>query len=476
MLDTTITEVDPAIGEGRHRGIVSHENQGRSFACPHLGEEIENHPAGRAIEIARGFIGEQQRRFGSESAGESDPLLLPTRKLRRVVVAPFGQPDGFEQLVGPFSRIRSSEEFHGEHDVLPCGEVAQQLERLENKTDGVAPHQSEPVFGQTVDALTPDRDFAGARTVEPGHEGEQGRFSAARWTEHGDKLTLGDIEIDGVENRQHLPARGQLAPDAAQREQFRFIHRCGHSVPSSQRYNYLMMQIISSRHRLALLATLSVLIIGCGTPPPSAPQPASPTVVPIVQVESEFRIVVLGDSLAAGLGLAEAEAFPAVAESLLRAEGFDVTIVNAGVSGDTTAGGLSRIDWVLQRPAEILVVELGGNDALRGQPLDNTEKNLREIVSRGRESGAEVVLLGMDVPTNYGPDYASGFADLYLRVADEEGALLIPGFVREVGADPTLLQPDGLHPTAEGQRLLARTLHPFLLEILESRVSSSKPL
>lgn len=229
-----------------------------------------------------------------------------------------------------------------------------------------------------------------------------------------------------------------------------------------------MMQIISSRPTPVLLATLSVLIIGCGASPPSAPQPAAPTVVPAAQIENEFRIVVLGDSLAAGLGLAEAEAFPAVAESLLRAEGFDVTIVNAGVSGDTTAGGLSRVDWVLQQTAEILVVELGGNDALRGQPLENTEKNLREIVRRGRESGAEVVLLGMDVPTNYGPDYASAFANLYPRVAEAEGALLIPGFVRELGADPTLLQPDGLHPTAEGQRRLALVVLPVLIEMLKS--------
>ena len=237
-----------------------------------------------------------------------------------------------------------------------------------------------------------------------------------------------------------------------------------------------MMQIISSRQTLALVATLAALILGCGEIPLPTPLPARPTADPAVEDASEFRIVVLGDSLAAGLGLAEAEAFPAVAESLLRTEGFDVDIINAGVSGDTTAGGLSRIAWVLQQPAEILVVELGGNDALRGQPLENTEKNLREIVRRGRESGAEVVLLGMDVPTNYGPDFASAFAGLYLRAAEEEGALLVPGFVREIGADPTLLQPDGLHPTAEGQRRLARTLHPFLLEMLGSRVSSSEPL
>jgi len=176
--------------------------------------------------------------------------------------------------------------------------------------------------------------------------------------------------------------------------------------------------------------------------------------------------VVLGDSLAAGLGLAEAEAFPAVAEDLLRSNGHDVEIINAGVSGDTSAGGLSRVDWVLRRPTDILVVELGGNDALRGQDLSNTETNLREIVRRGQAAGAQVVLLGMDVPTNYGPDYGRAFSEMYARIAEDEGASLVPAFVREVGMDPTLLQADGLHPTADGQRHLAETLVPHLEKAL----------
>jgi len=178
------------------------------------------------------------------------------------------------------------------------------------------------------------------------------------------------------------------------------------------------------------------------------------------------RIVVLGDSLAAGLGLAEAEAFPAVVEDLLRGTGYDVEVINAGVSGDTSAGGLSRVDWVLQQPADLLVVELGGNDALRGQDLENTESNLREIVRRGQAAGARVVLAGMDVPTNYGPDYIRSFSEMYPRIAEEEGAILVPGFVRELGSDPSLLQADGLHPTAEGQRRLAEILAPVLEAIV----------
>ncbi len=218
---------------------------------------------------------------------------------------------------------------------------------------------------------------------------------------------------------------------------------------------------------IALLAM--ALVVGCGGSASDRAPVSRNVPTPSATPEPEHRVVVLGDSLAAGLGLPVAESFPAVVETRLRDRGLDVEVVNAGVSGDTSAGGLGRLDWVLQRPADVLVVELGGNDALRGQPVDTTEANLREIVRRGRAAGARVVLLGMDVPTNYGPEYASSFAAIYPRVAADEDAILVPGFVHDLGSDPELLQPDGLHPTAEGQRRLAERLLPVLIELLENR-------
>jgi acyl-CoA thioesterase-1 len=219
-----------------------------------------------------------------------------------------------------------------------------------------------------------------------------------------------------------------------------------------------------ARRPLALAVAALGGALACADAPPrppvAAPAPAA-TAAP-----AAARVVVLGDSLAAGLGLDEAQAFPAVAQELLRAAGHSVDVHNAGVSGDTSAGGLARLDWVLRQRPHVLVVELGGNDALRGQPLESIERNLREIVRRGRAAGARVVLLGMDIPTNYGPAYADGFAALYERIARDEGVDLVPGFVRAVGADPALLQPDGLHPTAEGQRRLAAKLVPSLAALL----------
>jgi acyl-CoA thioesterase-1 len=216
--------------------------------------------------------------------------------------------------------------------------------------------------------------------------------------------------------------------------------------------------------RMALAANVGH-VVACGGPEiVETVAPPGPTAHP---PSAAVRVVFLGDSLSAGLDLAEADAFPSVVAEILREAGHEVNIVNAGVSGDTSAGGLSRIDWVLRQKPHILVVELGGNDALRGQPLENVEDNLRRIVRRGRESGARVVLLGMDLPTNYGPDYAGRFAEMYERIAREEEALLVPGFVREVGADPAMMQPDGLHPTAEGHRLLAESLVPYLEPMVE---------
>jgi len=236
-----------------------------------------------------------------------------------------------------------------------------------------------------------------------------------------------------------------------------------------------MLQIISSRsyflHAVMTLTAIGLIALGCGSNAAPGPAPASgspekrPTSAP--ETNAAIRIVVLGDSIAAGMGLAKNEAFPAHAEAALREQGHDVDVINAGVSGDTSAGGLARLDWVLHQPAAILVVELGGNDALRGQPIENTEMNLREIVRLAKKSGAVVILLGMDVPINYGPEYTTAFAELYPRIAEDSGAELVPGFVQALGADPTLLQPDGLHPTAEGQRRLAETLLPTLIEVLE---------
>ncbi len=173
-------------------------------------------------------------------------------------------------------------------------------------------------------------------------------------------------------------------------------------------------------------------------------------------------VVFLGDSLTAGYGLAEDQAYPALVEARMRAAGIDLPVVNAGVSGDTTAGGLRRLDWILRRPVAVLFVALGANDGLRGVPLDETRRNLARIIERAQGAGARVVLAGMKLPTNYGPAYRAGFEAIYTDLARRFRLPFVPFLLEGVGGVARLNQADGIHPTAEGQAVVADVVWPVL--------------
>ena len=180
----------------------------------------------------------------------------------------------------------------------------------------------------------------------------------------------------------------------------------------------------------------------------------------------EHVIVALGDSLTAGLGVGADEAYPALLQARLRREGFEYRVVNAGVSGDTSAGGLRRIDWALRLSPAVVIVALGANDGLRGQPPETLRDNLTRIIERVRAAGARVLLAGMRVPPNYGDDYARAFAGVYPAVAKATGVPLAPFLLDGVAGNPRLNQADGIHPTAEGQRRIAERLWPYLKPLL----------
>ena len=177
-------------------------------------------------------------------------------------------------------------------------------------------------------------------------------------------------------------------------------------------------------------------------------------------------IVALGDSLTAGLGVARDEAYPALLEARLRHEGLPYRVVNAGVSGDTSAGGRRRLDWVLRTKPEIVIVALGANDGLRGLPVDELRDNLEAIVRRAQGAGARVLLAGMRVPPNYGDEYGRAFAAVFPEVARRTGAALAPFLLDGVAGRARLNQADGIHPTAEGQKLIAAGLWAHLRPLL----------
>jgi acyl-CoA thioesterase-1 len=181
---------------------------------------------------------------------------------------------------------------------------------------------------------------------------------------------------------------------------------------------------------------------------------------------SRPKIVILGDSLTAGLGLPQDEAYPALLQQRLDGAGLHVEVVNAGVSGDTSAGGLSRFDWSLDGDVRILVVALGGNDGLRGLPPEDMKKNLGEIIRRARDRHIGVLLAGMESPTNMGSDYQRQFHDVFPALAREYRISFLPFLLQDVAGRPELNQHDGIHPTAEGARIVAdhvwRVLEPMV--------------
>jgi len=188
------------------------------------------------------------------------------------------------------------------------------------------------------------------------------------------------------------------------------------------------------------------------------------------------RIVVLGDSITAGLGLDPADAWPARLQQKVDAAGLPFEVVNAGISGDTTAGGLRRINWALAGGADVLVIALGGNDGLRGIVPQQTEENLTGIIQRARAKapGLAVVVTGMQMPANMGPDFVENFRAVFPRVATANQAELVPFLLEGVGGVPSLNQADQIHPNIAGQKHVADNVWPVLQKVLAARSAGAK--
>jgi acyl-CoA thioesterase I len=201
------------------------------------------------------------------------------------------------------------------------------------------------------------------------------------------------------------------------------------------------------------------------SPPPATHTPPSAASAP--------RIVFLGDSLTAGYGLAKEESVPSLIEAHLRAESYPYDVVNAGVSGDTSAGGLSRLDWSLDGDVRVLVLELGANDGLRGLPVENMKRNLAEVITRAQARGIKVVLTGMEAPPNFGAAYTSEFRRVFRDLAKEHDVMFVPFYLEGVAGIPSLNIADGMHPNADGARIIERSIWRALEPLLDKHAGRS---
>jgi acyl-CoA thioesterase-1 len=228
-----------------------------------------------------------------------------------------------------------------------------------------------------------------------------------------------------------------------------------------------------TRSRLSLWspALFLLLAVGCSVRDAACGRPLEK---PVTLSETEqaaakgeelprVQIAILGDSITAGYGLLQAESFPSLLQDKFEADGYDrIEVVNAGLTGDTTAGGLRRVEWVLEPTVKILVIALGANDALRGQPASQAKANLSQIIEMAHKKGARVLLTGMLAPSNMGIPYQAEFKAIYPDLAAKYQVTFLPFLLEGIAGIPELNQEDGIHPTAAGQRMIAEMIYPLL--------------
>lgn len=228
--------------------------------------------------------------------------------------------------------------------------------------------------------------------------------------------------------------------------------------------------------KLYLLVLVSVLLVSCGSGENKEGAQADSTAsvadardsTGTISSKSDKVILFLGNSLSAGLGVDDDAAFPSLIQKKIDSLGWGFQVVNAGVSGQTSSGGLSRIDWVLKQPVDILILELGGNDGLRGISTEVTRRNLEQIIGKTRQAypDAEIVLAGMQIPPNLGHEYTRDFRAVYPDIAERHDVHLIPFLLEGVGGVDSLMQADGIHPNRTGHRVVAENVWDVLKPIL----------
>jgi len=223
--------------------------------------------------------------------------------------------------------------------------------------------------------------------------------------------------------------------------------------------------------RIMLCLFLVTLYAGCDRQERSvntAPQNSQSS-----EVKYEGTVIALGNSLTAGLGVAEELAYPSVLQEKLQQAGYNWQVINAGISGETSSGALSRINWIIVQQPDIVILETGANDGMRGIPVRVIKENLRRTIELLQEAEIVVVLAGMQMLQNLGPAYTNDFAAIYPAVAEEQDVILVPFFLEKVAADPALNLPDGIHPTPAGHRIVAETVYPFVVKAIQ-RVQQQK--
>lgn len=445
---------------------MRHQHQrGAEFGIER-GHQLDHRGTVGGVEIAGRLIGEEDLRSGGEGTRHCHPLLLATGELTGIVVTACAEPDTREQGIGAGTGIVGAGEFERNLHVLAGSESRDQLERLKDEADLLAAKAGAVVLAERAEVGAVEDDPAAGGAVEAREQAEQGGLAAARGTDNGEEVAIIKMEVDILEDRQGAIARGVFVAKGFTGEHAQ--------LPRGQ--DLVTTRGFQAWYRLCWLAGS---LAACGGDPGERAESTTPknsdvgtstaAAPPAVEVGT---ILLVGTSLTAGLGLDPADAWSSGIQSRIDSAGLPFRVVNAGVSGETSAGALRRTDWLFgQGPIAVLIVETGANDGLRGLPVDTLRANLDAILTKAEALSPKPVLMvaAMEAPPNLGRQYADRFRAVFPEVAAAHGAVLLPFLLDGVAGVESLNQADGIHPSAAGARRVAdnvwRVLGPVLADL-----------
>ncbi len=413
-----------------------------------LGEDqVDDGRAGFGVQIAGRFVGREDERIGREGAGERHPLLLAARELRRIVEKPGAEADGPELRLGPREGVGLPRELQRHGDVFERRHGRNKLERLEHHAYFFPTEASERVLGHRAEVAAVDPDDAPVGALQSGEGHEERGFARPGRPQQTDRLAGGYLQAHAFEN---MDPRGAVAQGEVDIREF------DDRLQGESFLNVSRPQTLLSPYRLfglCLQIAAVALLLAASLRAEAAPR----------------RILAFGDSLTAGPGLSAEDTFPAQLQRRLTADGFDVEVINAGVSGDTTEMGLARLDYALSAgPVDVAILELGANDMLNGMPPANARANLAKMIEAFQAKGVAVVLAAMVSSNNWGQAYREEFDSIYPDLAKKYGVTLAPSFMEGVWNEPKHLLGDGVHPNAAGVARIVKRIAPHVEKLLSS--------
>lgn len=412
--------------------VMGDHNQCRALFLIELKEQVGDALTGAGIQIAGRLVSEKNVGLAGECTGYCYALLLSAGQLRRVVGGSLAQTYPVQQLSGALAGVLAVMQFEREHDVFQRRQASEQLEGLKDEADMLCAQRGSLILIELAQWLASQYDLAGGRQIQPGEQAEEGRFARARGADNRHAATAFDAQADIVENGQLcFRATDDFAKVAGD------YHAFGHGG--------CLMKLLKKCLATCLFCLLAL---------PAAAQ----------------NILIVGDSISAAFGLEIEQGWVPLLQERISDEGYPHRVVNASVSGDTTAGGHARLPKLLEKhEPELVVIELGGNDGLRGLKPTEMQQNLAAMVDRSRDAGADVVLLGMRIPPNYGVRYTQAFEQVFADIHSDKDVPLMPFFLADVAEVADLMQSDRIHPTAQAQPILLENAWPLIKDWLDQQ-------